>query len=338
MLDLLRGLHGRGCRVVLVCRELPAEIGCREIPFRVVTWQQVGRHLSVFRHEEMFREIFQQPAAQVIHVYGTRLGPAGRRLLKVLTTPAVFTPISTSHDMAEATRIQRRCGGVIALGQSMREALVNRLRIPREKVSVVSPGVDLSACPEAPPRADGRVPVVGTAGPLEPGRGQQLFLEAARRILDSGRQAEFVVAGDGPAEKKLRRYAADLGLNKRLAFVTRLAAYGDVISTVDVFVRAAPTATIGTTVLEAMGCSKPVVACATAGIVEIVEDGVSGCLVPKKDVTALTAAIGRLLDDPALAQRIGAAARRRVAERFNMEAVVEKTLRVYADVVKAEGR
>ena len=85
-------------------------------------------------------------------------------------------------------------------------------------------------------------------------------------------------------------------------------------------------------VLEAMAAGRAVVATAVGGTPELIEDGESGLLVPRHDPAALAAAIERLLDDPALAARLGAAARRRVQTRFAPEASVERLLALYAAV------
>lgn len=336
MLDVLRGLHHRGCNVGLICRDIPEAIGGREIPFRVVTWQQVGR-LSALRNEESFRHLFGQPLAERVHIYGTELGRMGNRLIRDLPAPAVFTPLNAEDETGDVARIQRRCAGVIALSQSMREALVNRARVPREKVSVVTPGVELQLCGKAQEVCGNRISVVGMAEPLASNRGQRLFLEMARQTLAAGRDAEFVMAGDGPEEKRLRKYAEKLGLLKQVTFATRLTHYRNAILALDVFVRPGSDATVGSSVLEAMSAGKPVVATAAAGVVEIVENGVTGFLVEKNNGAALADAVGRLIDDPALARRMGAAARARVAAHYDMASVVEKTLAVYEKVTETEG-
>jgi len=81
-----------------------------------------------------------------------------------------------------------------------------------------------------------------------------------------------------------------------------------------------------------MTAGRAVVATAVGGTPELIEDADSGLLVPRRDPPALAAAIARLLDEPALAARLGAAARRRVATRFASEASVERLLALYAAV------
>src|SRR5205085_12513615 len=95
-------------------------------------------------------------------------------------------------------------------------------------------------------------------------------------------------------------------------------------------------------VLEAMAHGRPVVASAVGGIPELVEDGVTGYLAEPGDVEGLRAALRRLLDDPTLRRRMGAAARRRMAERCSWERVTAATLEAYglpstgADAGRAE--
>lgn len=86
----------------------------------------------------------------------------------------------------------------------------------------------------------------------------------------------------------------------------------------------------GMAALEALAHGRPVVASATGGLLDIVEDGVTGIHVPPGDATALRAALERLLGDAALRERMGAAARARVAERFSWEASTAALLAVYA--------
>jgi glycosyltransferase involved in cell wall biosynthesis len=85
--------------------------------------------------------------------------------------------------------------------------------------------------------------------------------------------------------------------------------------------------------LEAMACETAVVASAVGGILEVVEDGKTGILVPPGRPDELAAALKRLLDDPRQARAMGQAGRRRVEERFSWASVAERTERVYADAI-----
>jgi glycosyltransferase involved in cell wall biosynthesis len=97
----------------------------------------------------------------------------------------------------------------------------------------------------------------------------------------------------------------------------------------DLFVMSSVTEGLGSAAIEAMACGRPVVATRAGGLPEVVEDGVSGLLVPPADDRALADAIVRVLRDPALASRLAAGARARVESAFSVEMMVEGTLRAY---------
>ncbi len=86
--------------------------------------------------------------------------------------------------------------------------------------------------------------------------------------------------------------------------------------------------------LEAMACETPVVASRVGGIPEVVEDGVTGLLVPPADPPALAAAVNELLRDPERGREMGKAGRRRVLEHFTWRAVAERTLELYRRLIE----
>jgi len=86
--------------------------------------------------------------------------------------------------------------------------------------------------------------------------------------------------------------------------------------------------------LEAMACEAPVVASGVGGILEVVQDGITGFLVEPARPDQLADKIGRLLDDPELARRMGQAGRARVEQQFSWDSVAERTERTYADAIE----
>jgi len=337
MVDLLSGLADRGHSVALMCESLPDDLAGREIGFPLYTRGEVPARWSALRTEAPLESAAERQKARMIHIHGAQLGRALRRVLKAADRPLVFTPISFPERGRQVRRIAERCAWVVALSEQMRQCLVNRCRVPRLKVSVVPPGVELSRYTPLPPRMDGRLPVVGCAAPLEEGRGQEVFLEAAARVLERT-EAEFVVAGDGRRENRLRQLARRRGLDAHLTFVTNLGDYRPAIAAMDVFVRPTSRPGLGHGALEAMAMAKPVIAASTAGVLEIVEEGRTGLVVPKDDPGALATAIRQLIAEPAAAREMGLAARRRVAERFSMDRLVADMTRLYAEAAHSSGR
>jgi glycosyltransferase involved in cell wall biosynthesis len=130
-----------------------------------------------------------------------------------------------------------------------------------------------------------------------------------------------IVAGDGP----LRDLLPDT-----LGFVPR-AQLGELYDRAGVVVLASQMEGLPNVVLEAMAHGKVVIATPVGGIPSIVEDGVTGFLVPVGDVVALRETIKRVLADDVLRRRVGNAARARVSEYCSWDRVTERTLRVYAE-------
>jgi len=100
----------------------------------------------------------------------------------------------------------------------------------------------------------------------------------------------------------------------------------------DLFAMSSVTEGLGTSLLDAMACARPIVATTAGGIPEIVEDEVNGLLVPPRDQTALANAIVRALNDAGLRQRMAEAGLARVHERFTVEKMVAETASVYGRV------
>jgi glycosyltransferase involved in cell wall biosynthesis len=162
-------------------------------------------------------------------------------------------------------------------------------------------------------------PVIGFLGSLNASKGIDVLIGAASRLAQR-RGVRLAVAGDGPLRQQVEGAGAD-GLLP-IAYLGRLAS-SDVpafLAAVDVLAVPSYDEGFPRAVLEAMAMQVPVVASSVGGIPEAIENGTSGLLVPPGDEEALAATLDRVLDDPALASRLGAAGRRRVLEEFEARA------------------
>ena len=175
-------------------------------------------------------------------------------------------------------------------------------------------------------------PIVGNVAALVPHKGQRHLIEAAALVVRQVPDARFVIAGEGELRPALERQIKDHRLEKHVL----LAGFRpDVLSlhkAFDIFVMSSVTEGLGTSLLDAMACAKPIVATTAGGIPEVVKDGETGFLVAPKDHRALADAVIALLKDPELRQRQGNAGLTRVRTRFSAERMVQDTLRVYERV------
>jgi glycosyltransferase involved in cell wall biosynthesis len=234
-------------------------------------------------------------------------------------------------------RLGRLCGllsdGLVANCEACRDAIVADEGLSPDRVAVLENGVDLSrfaaVCPPAP---SGRVGVVAN---LRPVKGLDVFLRAAATVSAAHPGAMFQIAGQGPLRAPLGRLAEELGLAGR---VTWWGSVGDVpgfLAALELAVLPSLSEGMSNALLEYMAAGRPIVATAVGATARLIEDGVSGLLVPPGDSDRLAAAMGRLLADPELAARLGATARRRAVERHGRSAMVRRFEAFYARQVGA---
>lgn len=199
-------------------------------------------------------------------------------------------------------------------------------------------GVDLSRFAAIARRPDPDAPTrVLLAARMLWDKGLQEFIDAARILRAEGRTIDFLLAGDpdpgNPASASIADLQAwvDEGLVRWLGHVGDMAG---LLATVDIVVLPSYREGLPKTLIEAAGCALPLVTTDVPGCREVVTDGVDGLLCPVRESAPLAAAIGRLQDDPALARRLGEAARLKAMRLFDETIVIDRTLRVYGEVLR----
>jgi glycosyltransferase involved in cell wall biosynthesis len=224
----------------------------------------------------------------------------------------------------------------ICASEAIRQILVAD-GVPEDRTVTVHEGIDLERV-EAAPAAKlheelwlpHHAPLVGNVAALVPHKGQRHLVEAAALVVRQVPDARFVIAGEGELRQALERQIREHHLEKHVLLAGFRPDVLSVHKAFDLFVMSSVTEGLGTSLLDAMACAKPVVATTAGGIPEVVADGETGLLVPPRDQHALAEAIVRLLNDAALRQRLGGAGLARVRERFSAERMVRETLGVYA--------
>jgi L-malate glycosyltransferase len=175
-------------------------------------------------------------------------------------------------------------------------------------------------------------PVVGNVAALVPHKGQRDLIDAARLVVPQIPDARFVILGEGELREPLERLIREHRLEKHVLMPGFRTDVIGCIKGFDLFVLSSITEGLGTSLLDAMACARPIVATRAGGIPEVVADGATGVLVPPHDPHALAAAIVRLLGDRAARQQMGEAGLARVREQFTVERMVAETAAIYRDV------
>ena len=221
------------------------------------------------------------------------------------------------------------------------------LGAPPDRVVVHRTGIDPRRwpCRERLPGATGRLRLV-TVGRLVEKKGIEYALRAVRILVDRGLDVEYRVLGDGPGRERLAGLIAELGLETRVALQGRgvQAKVRAGLEDADVLVAPSVTAADGdeegipNVLKEAMASGLPVVATRHAGIPELVEDGVSGLLVPERDEAALADALERLARAPAGWAAMGRAGREKIEKEYDIDRLNDRLAGLLEGLIRPEAR
>lgn len=228
---------------------------------------------------------------------------------------------------------------VIAVSRQMREDILTHFQVDPAKVVVIHNGIDPDRFTrterrDALERYGVRPPYVLFVGRITDQKGIFHLLEAAPKMPPGVQVVLCASAPDTPEiEERLKRA---LPQHPNVTWIPKMVPVEDVVQLYThaaVFVCPSVYEPFGLINLEAMACGTAVVASAVGGILEVVEDGATGLLVPPARPDDLAGAIRKLLDDPDRARAMGQAGRRRVEEKFSWASVAAATERVYADAI-----
>jgi glycosyltransferase involved in cell wall biosynthesis len=228
----------------------------------------------------------------------------------------------------------------IAASEAIRQMLLAD-GVPEDRTVTVHEGIDVEHVQAAPPVnlhealwLPHQAPVVGNVAALVPHKGQRHLIEAARLVVRDIPDVRFIVLGEGELREQLERQIREHHLEKHVLLPGfRIDVLG-CIKGFDLFAMSSVTEGLGTSLLDAMACSRAIVATRAGGIPEVVEDGVTGILTAPRDHAAMAQAIVRLLGDAQARERMGAAGLARVQEHFTVDRMVAQTAAVYSRVAR----
>jgi glycosyltransferase involved in cell wall biosynthesis len=296
-------------------------------------------HLAAVRPDVIHNHMYR---AELV---GTRAAIALEKI--GLRRPYVVSTVHSSRvrsaeDREQLRRLTPHMDRLIAVSHAMEQKIADEGR-DTAPVTLVYNGVDLDRYEHQEPCCTlrdeyGMEPgshIVGVVARLEPEKGHATLLTAWPTVLRSVPNAYLLVVGEGSRREALEQQAAELRIAHRVVFTGRRDDVPAVTAALDVAVLPSYREAQGLTVLEAMALSRPVVASNVGGIPEMVEDGVTGLLVPPGDPDALAAAVVRLLLDHSLADTIARAGHDLVHDRFCVELMVKAIETIYDEGARA---
>ena len=275
---------------------------------------------------------------EIVHAHAARDYHLASLVVRLASQARLVLTRHTLFPLRSINRpILKNAARVIAVSHAVAESLRQNGVIESSKIAVVHNGINVDHFARLAGPGDGRM-LVGTVGHLAPIKGHDVFVRAAALISARRRDVHFVVIGEDKSPQMQNRRSLDsLVAELDLNGLVDLPGWRDDIAaflpSLTLFVSAARSEPFGLAILEAMATRLPVVATASEGALEIIEDGVSGKLVPADDPEALAQAINDLLDNPEERTRLGRNARLAARERFSLQRMVSDTERIYRDVL-----
>jgi len=253
--------------------------------------------------------------------------------------------IVTRHVLFKLNRLHRhtlsRATCVIAVSEAVaRELRASRI-VSNDKIAVIYNGIDVdriqktcAAFHREPFLRSVGMPVlgdlVGSIGELRALKRHDDFIRAAALILKEFPETQFVLAGVGEVREQLEKLVANLGLADRFHFLGWLDDADKLLCAMDVFVSASETESFGLAIVEAMAAGTAVVATATEGAQEIIEDQKTGLLVPIGDVKQIARSVVDLLSDPEKRRAIATQSVQSAVTRFSLKRMVDEIEKIYS--------
>jgi glycosyltransferase involved in cell wall biosynthesis len=356
VLQLATGLRSHGFESELACpgdSDLvhdALEAGLLVHPVPIVGPLNMPRDLfAVISLAEVIRE--RRPA--LIHAHGSKASLIARVATMLSSrTPTVVTVhnqvlyggVSRTTRRAYVTLerwLTRRTSRVIAVSEAVRRELIDDYGLPAGKVTTVHDGLNLAPFLAAVDRQAARerhgVPadglVFGLAARFAPQKALDVLVDAAVPVLESEPHAWLIVAGDGPLLEVVRTKARATAVRGRMLFPGFETDMAGLLAALDLYVSPSIAEGLGLATIEAMAAGLPVVGTAVGGTPEVVDDGVTGVLVPPGKAAPLGAAIARLLGNGAQRKRMGEAGRERAIAEFGEATMLARIAALYREVL-----
>jgi len=327
--------------------------GLRHVPVPELTrsWTPLQDLRATWRMYRIFRSL----RPDIVHSHTPKSGVLGRVAGRLAGVPVL---VNTVHGLYMSETLSPWRARLVAVAERTAARLsdhelfqsredyefaVRTRMVTPERASWLGNGVDLDRF--QPKSADGRLVaairsswgasdkdlVVGTVGRLVREKGYLEFFDAARNIAGRRKDVRFVAVGPMEPHKTDALTDGEIEAARRhgIVFHGNGTDMPEIYAAMDVFVLASHREGLPRSPIEASAMERPVVATDIRGCREVVNEDLTGLLVPRGDTAALTSAIDRLLDEPGTRARMGAAGRVRALSNFDEEQIVQRTLSVY---------
>ncbi len=340
----LTGLAQRGWRTGLLARS-GSQIMERARAAGVPAWEVQFRHALDLPSAMQAARFLRAVAADVLVTHSSKdswVGAWAGRLAGVPLVRMRHLAIPVRRNPVSRLVYTRLCRRIVTTGEGGRQLLIREIGVRPDRIVAVPTGVDLERFD--PRRVEGGglrralgipagTPVVGMVAVLRSKKGHRYFVEAAREVVQVLPRARFLIVGDGPMRAAVEAWIAEADLSGSVRLLGHREDMPEVMAAMDVVVLPSRRGEgVPQALTQALAMERPVVTTQVPGVLEVVEDGVTGLAVPPEDGSALAKAVLRLLERPEEAKAMGRAGRRRVAAGFSLERMLDRVEAVYREV------
>ncbi|HKY52894.1 MAG TPA: glycosyltransferase [Anaerolineales bacterium] len=349
--DLTVGLTQRGFRVS-VGYSTPGPLA-RDLNDLGLTVTRLPRLMRIdpFLFRGMIR-LMRKERPQIVHTHLFKSDFHGRLAARIAGVPVVVSTLHSIDRWAQKWPLgmlygwtSRFADRIIAISDDVKNFHMANTAVDESKFVTIGNGVDVQRFSEQ--KTIGRAvrkefnlntsaPVFGIVGRLTPPKDHRVFLQCAALILQSIPLAHFLIVGDGPLRGDLESYARELDIRDSVIFTGVRRDIPAVLAALDVLVISSLWEGIPVTLLEGMASALPVVATQVGSIPEVVTEE-TALLVPPSDPPAMAQACTRLAHDRDLRRRLGQAGLKRVLAHYSIDAMIDRTTELYAELLRMHG-
>ena len=347
--DLVRGLASRGHAVYLAVRP--------ESPLReplagvIASWHELPLRNSLdLQSARAISELINYHGIDIIHAHMGRdylvaaLASRNAQRAKLVLTRHHYLPLKRS---AIYRWMLEDVAAIIAVSDSVRESVIERLQLSPERVQTIPNWIDPARFQPIERdvarslfRLRGSL-AVACVGQITQAKGQEEFIRAGSRVSQMRPDIEFLIAGDEnedgePFTNHLLKLAATFGFGDRLRFLGHVRHIPELLAAVDVVVVPSWDEGFSLVTIEAMAARRAVLASNVGGISGIIKDNTTGLLFPPRDVQALTEKLLYLVSDAPLRERLAIQAQRDVYSRFGRDQIIERIESLYLEVLRSQ--
>ena len=347
--DLARSLSSRGHAIYLAVR--PNSPLRAPLSGVIASWHEMPLRNSLdLQSARAITDLINQHNIDLVHAHIGRdylvaaLACRNARRAKLVLTRHHYLPLKRN---ALYRWLLDEVSAVIAVSDSVRESVIERIQLPPDRVRTIPNWIDPERfrpidrdAARGLFRLRGSL-VVACIGQVTQAKGQEEFVRAAGRVGQRRTDVEFVIVGEEQNEGKpftnhLKRLASELGLGDRMKFMGYVRHIPELLAAVDMVVVPSWDEGFSLVTIEALAARRAVLASNAGGIAGILKDNVTGLLFPPKDANALTDKLLYLVSDAPLRERLAAQGQRDVYIRFGRDQIIDRIESLYQDVLSVE--